>query len=109
MFDLCHNFTLILNHLLLLQLVSVAAYPVTVHLQNESVSCLFQNLTLSLVLQPLPESTGFTRVCRCFLCTGKLGPGHSTQHLGPPLEQRGITAPLHWFLQPSVQVSIWFF
>lgn len=59
--DLCHNFiTLILNHFLSLQLVSVAAHPITVHLQNEPVSCLFQNLTLGLVLQPLAESTGFT-------------------------------------------------
>jgi len=36
--------------------VSVAAHPITVHLQNESVSVFSINLMLGLVLQPLAES-----------------------------------------------------
>lgn len=96
-------FFLISNHFPSLQLVPVASHPVTVPLQNESVSIFFITAARSCAPAPCWVSTGFTPVWQCLLCTGEFRTGQRTQYLG----QREITTLLHWLSQPSVWVSLW--
>ncbi|NXP35367.1 SPIT1 inhibitor, partial [Leiothrix lutea] len=48
-----------------------------------------------------PNKNNYLREEECELACKNVRAGHSTQHLGPPLEQRGLK-----LLQPSVQVSV---